>query len=135
MDFPDDGVLGYSEAAADFARAYPFGPEFAQAGYGAFGPGGIVDAVHDGLLSSVICPGGLFDGRVSRHGAKGAGGPPAGARSATTPCALTAARGSESYGVTTTISPNGMVRLSFGVSQITGRPGSFGLSLESRSVA
>jgi hypothetical protein len=39
------------------------------------------------------------------------------------------------HGTISTISPNGIVRLRVGVSQMTGRPGSCGWSLQSRSVA
>ena len=41
----------------------------------------------------------------------------------------------EPQALTGTISPNGIVRLRVGVSQITGRPGSCGWSLQCRSVA
>ena len=41
----------------------------------------------------------------------------------------------EDQTLTGTISPNGIVRLRVGVSQITGRPGSCGWSLQFRSVA
>ena len=41
----------------------------------------------------------------------------------------------ESQTLTGTISPNGIDRLGVGVSQVTGRPGSCGWSLQFRSVA
>ena len=144
----DDSILRDAHPPADLGCRVPFRPELPQLSDPVVRPFEFgVHAAHQGLLLL------LFHRNQSSRPA--GGGPGKGAqapgrtlarrawrqaplsRSLLAVCFATSCDGEaiEDQTLTGTISPNGIVRLRVGVSQITGRPGSCGWSLQCRSVA
>jgi hypothetical protein len=147
VSLADDGVLRDAHPPADLCRRVPFRPKLPQLSYPVVRPFEFgVHAAHQGLLllfhrNHASRPAGGAPGKGAqapgRTLARGACRQAPLSRSLMAACFAMSRDGeaTESQMLTGTISPNGIVRLRVGVSQITGRPGSCGWSLQCRSVA
>jgi hypothetical protein len=147
VSLSDDGILRDAHPPADLCCRVPFRPELPQLSYPVVCPFEFgACAAHQGLLllfhrNPVSRPAGGAPGK--RAQAPGRTLARRACRQAPLPRSLMAAcfaisredDATESQMLTGTISPNGTVWLRVGVSQITGRPGSCGWSLQCRSVA